>query len=457
MTIQSNSYPPISEQLQNKTIVFIALKINGLGDISCSLKCAGLVKNLLGPDTNILIASKSLDDIVLFNEKHQFEVIDPDDIATVHNVALQIIVPTNNCDVRSFLSNGIPTLGLYEYDYSKAKHDCNWLHTESLGLGEDCMGIFIDEELRTWGFSDEANTPIRRLEKLLEASEPVYEEILGDRSPEEYVENNLLYFGYAHNTVTITDYLKAIAMLNVRGSNNITVWTPTRLTLSPDLKEKLTRCGFGQVILNSNTVEVGDTERTFTIISKRVDHHDFKTLLMASEKETIITGDQSLGEAISCNKHFINEMLQHKTTLGQHLSSRYFHRYVHLTINYPVGGYESSNPMLIFNSFRQQRELSEVVQSVNASICEERNIQITLPAVIAHTLEICKKEEIIDLTGEKEFAKMIPFDQTVKISVQQIVELEIKADTNHSPYFPNSYFEYKSLSMFYYLVTRKHS
>lgn len=69
-----------------------------------------------------------------------------------------------------------------------------------------------------------------------------------------------------------------------------------------------------------NPLDDKKMDRSVKVLSGDFSHHHFIELMLASEREVLCTGDQSLGEALSAGKKIYYEVLAHKLDLSNSLS-----------------------------------------------------------------------------------------------------------------------------------------
>lgn len=428
----------VAEALKGQTIVVMAHQVNGLGDLSCSLKLANLMKDHMDDSVNIVVASNRPGECRSFNPGGRFRVVPEEEFATIQNVALAILAPGDNITLFGRYWILTPTLALDEYDARSANREYpQWVNKQKMGIGPESLGIFTTPELGA-----EMNTPQQRLAHLNDAFPNIWRMIAGEHSVEEFADSSRFYFGYANKRKTAEDYIAAIRQLNAGETKDLVIWMPK----VPTFRE-VKRYKHGH--------------HTVTVIPRKVSPQEFQAMLKASEPETVVTGDQSTGEAISCHdKRFVYEALPHKDGFADALTQAYRAALRTSRIYHP-----QRQSLSMVDSFQRQRACGEALHAVDRRICDEKTIEKNLPAAILETVRNFQAPEYTDLTLESEFLSQIPFNQKVLINQRQLEELEISVATGKSPHFSDSVFEWDDLghkgTFFdgtnYYMIERKRS
>jgi hypothetical protein len=203
----------------------------------------------------------------------------------------------------------------------------------SSGLFKDEYGIFIDQSLvhAVEYDNDNSQDPLNHLvelknKKLQTQLKP------STQSVHEYSQKTNLYFGYGHKITSQKHFIRSIAHLEKNGSKNVDMILildqPEEISSIFDysMLKELSEQGFGAISIMSDSEEpksiIIDSAKAKTlklITRKFVVHSDFLTCLKMSQPLVMITGDQSLSEAISCKKQFIYECYVHKIALSESL------------------------------------------------------------------------------------------------------------------------------------------
>lgn len=262
------------------------------------------------------------------------------------------------------LSNraNIPLLEVLEYGYGKPQRT-SFRHVEdymmnqkhrlfSMGVTRVELGLVIDSDLLAYASSSNSQSSENRLQFLNDlsskpAAQNMKHALLGEHgNVNTYNDYNLLYFGYAHLTKPIMNFVNTVIASQdppPQGSKNVDICLPVGKVHNDKLNgavslsdfdrldfDKLAEEGFtrveivrlpaGTTTFEPVSINVGEKTQT-PIQGERVlrlidpfplDNTDMKTMLKASEPSCLVTGDQSLTEGISAGKLFFYEKLPHK-------------------------------------------------------------------------------------------------------------------------------------------------
>lgn len=339
----------------------------GFGDIACSLKITNyLVENCGFNQKNISIVTTKPEIVSIFN-KHALNVISPEVAKKINAPSIKIVVPIRSYDniCQPLLEGKIPFIILWEYGIKNTPVP-NYLSqtphlVKSLGLEDDEEGILIEKEMQEC--SDLSKE--ERLQKLEMINPILKNALIGD-----------LYFGYVYECKILTKFLKAIVKYNK--GNNLTFIFPgndRKITIP----EKLEGVGSIEIFHFESTLELKEKiefskeGKQVRIITGTINHNDIKWIQVAAKKETIVTGDQSLGQAISTiRSRFIYECLPHKVNLGGSLKKLY-------PINPNLESPKAKSILQYFISCKaQKKQFAEVSQE----ICLKRNAFLKIPFLI---------------------------------------------------------------------------
>jgi hypothetical protein len=361
--------------------------VSGLGDLSCGFKIANYLHTQLGiPKQCIFYATNAPSAAALFND-YAFAVIDCSigskeqlkEMSKTIQFDIQIVVPTTDpYKATEFLAiNKIPTLIFYEYGLDNTNnHFSNAVLSFSFGLNKqkNQIGILIDQELYQW--STTVQDRFHQLQQLKTVHSSIQTAILDvgdfDKQCKYFSEQALLYAIYVSQLKTAEAFIHAIIDFNQDNDKNIFITVPL-LKLEPFI-EKFTNVASitiktwdPQRPLIEKTIEKNKKlKKTLTLIGGCFTYQDLKTLLMASEKETILTGDQSISEGISANKSFVYETLLHKQLFVDDLNQIYSQ---YLGYNVATSKKEEILHIFINNKKNNYANLSKV----NQFICNESN------------------------------------------------------------------------------------
>lgn len=245
------------------------------------------------------------------------------------------------------LQNGcIPSLVIGEY------HDDD--DPYPLGLSDEIerMGIFIDHDLYDWSL--EERTPRQKLEKLEELPTPLQITILGTsynkNAVDAFAERASLFYGYTYSLRSTFEFAAAVTIMRYKlqgeerelffcfpglfGNEEFTAINLISMHKGSDSSVELLRNeGIHKIVIinidNSQTVislnPDAPREKTITLAYLgAIQAASIKTLIQATEAESIGTGDQSTSELFAAKKHFVYEARPHKRNfaIGQiHLAS----------------------------------------------------------------------------------------------------------------------------------------
>lgn len=480
----------------NKKIVIAIDPVSGLGDIAAGFRIADTLINskIISIKQLILVIKADEDEEStkkaneIFNDK-KIRVISSkkvDEELKDDVFVLQIHFPNLVSTIYSqFLKRNVPILQIEEYDlppFRYPKEFNNWVVSHSFGLNNKYLGIFIDEELKQWGFSKEAFDPIKRLENLEKLPIKLQKAILGESYSTQgmlkFAKTNKLYFGYCSDLDFFKHFILAFTLINKKEKLNITLVTPLNINsknLSEENKEnidflsRIKRMGFHQIQISNLKNDEVDTiilieqldesknKRIFKIITGEIKKCDVQILLMSSEKETVVTGDQSLTNGISNNMNFIYETLPHKNKLAEQINGL-------ISLNNEDSTNDYRPPICldisdvddqfffykeIYNSFFWGIKNQDLVTKLNKDICDNRNCNEKLTDIVKSLLDRTEDNEplITFLEDEDLNNKTTPYNKIMFLTSNQIRKLQISTQTSQSKIeeFGDSFFSYLAL------------
>lgn len=322
----------------------------GLGDLLFSIKTAQVLSKISEINCAILcnkdldiekitkIAGKALS-IPIYAEEN----IPP---SFAKNVDIYIGAATctkreDLCFLQGFDINiNKPYLGFSEYNvYPRKKAYENPDDKEYvLGFGEKCLGIFLDEELIDFYRSKIYMNRTKRCEMLLELPLSLRDAILEKQTPEEYSKTSSFYMGYSYYLETAMQFLALVAEkeskdpfrtidIVIPGKKRSSTGTQTLIHdffKHPQLfpVEALKKFNISEVRCGAHVLKISDSDGKILKIHNPplLEKEDFKTCLKASDPLMLVTGDQSLSEALSAGKVIMYEQLAHKEELLEDLS-----------------------------------------------------------------------------------------------------------------------------------------
>lgn len=239
-----------------------------------------------------------------------------------------------------FKDNPNATLELIGVSYSLGIHSTRFNPNPS----KFCLGIFQDQNLLEYYQDPNSKNSSLRLKKYTTALNPnLYQAVIGDGTVESFDKKTSLYFGYANSYYKTNFQIAFIgsAVLQTRASQkNIVIILPGLFEVNSisnsffkfiqnenfiSFKNVLWDEMTSQKKINikqkfDNCSDNKEMNRRMTILSGHFSHQHFKDLMLASEREVLCTGDQSLGEALTAGKKIYFEAPSHKLNLSNSLS-----------------------------------------------------------------------------------------------------------------------------------------
>lgn len=224
------------------------------------------------------------------------------------------------------LPDKYPFLRIPEYGCTY-KQEKFYEKSKVTGLCTHEFGIFIDPKIISAieSFKEKKQNPLLHINNLIDKS--LQKQILQNASDiESYSQRSNLYFGYAHSTTSHVHFIKAVANLEKGNDKNVDLIlildNPLELDLliTPEVKSELRKAGFGKIKIapteqtSFSTLKISlKSSKVLRIIPKNsLVHKDVETCLIMSRPLSLVTGDQSISEAISAGKIFIYELWSHK-------------------------------------------------------------------------------------------------------------------------------------------------
>lgn len=203
-----------------------------------------------------------------------------------------------------------------------------------LGIRPEHMGIHIDEKLFKW--SQSTPTKLEKLRELKNIPEKIQVAILGKPFSEDAIKEFhaqwQLFFGYGSGTSAVKDKqamvltIAKMAYQYEKSDSNLCLFFlgSSFKELSESDLEELKRLGVKKISWAKEQVEVvlAEKGKEIKIINYSLKPHQIPMLLMASENESLTTGDQFFSECTSAQKHFIYQALMHKSGLLNDLTNK---------------------------------------------------------------------------------------------------------------------------------------
>ncbi|MBA2369934.1 MAG: hypothetical protein H0V82_13100 [Candidatus Protochlamydia sp.] len=368
----------------------------GFGDIACALKITNhLLENCGFLNNNVSVVTEKKDIVKVFNEAVQ--IINPKDAIKIPSTSLphlKIVCPIRSYENinKELFKDKIPCMVLWEYGIKNLPLPIEFENipslVETLGLEDGELGIVIDKDEHTY-------SKFRWKERvsLLHKINPIIQNaILGEdassQSLEKFYENSRLYFGYTANADYLINFFQGIVEINHKNDNNLVFVFPTDNYLNfPQNFDKIASIETFIFNKNNNSIcmekkEFSNEGKKITIILGTMSYNDVKWIQIAAKKETIVTGDQSLGQAISLIfSRFIYECLPHKCELANSLKKLYPINPTILEIkdNQSISTPSSKNMVEYFISCKKDKEK---FSCASREISQNRNVFLKLPALM---------------------------------------------------------------------------
>lgn len=356
-TCELHSAPVLPKQelkqvLSGKKIVVIGFGINGFGDFLCAQKICLYLHETLGVDLDCLaLASNAHEQQKKVFAIQNLTLLD-ETAASIQkwNPHLQIFAPVVDDDIvtpRLAMDNTVATVAIAEYGFDLPTYSFPHknLSAHAFGFRSWQLGYIPTPKLRVWAAKKASSSPEERLKQLLDLPLPIQTAILGKQealdSISTFATSNKLYFAYAKNNTEIYSFITAVARMNttLQDKRNLTFFTLGSGLMSPTFIKSnlqgqasyhfencfrmLKENGFSTI--NFVTPECPEAsalytlspkhQKTITLICSPLTTHFVHHLMMASEEETLVTGDQSFSECLSAEKFPVYELFVHKRKL----------------------------------------------------------------------------------------------------------------------------------------------
>ncbi|MBS0656219.1 MAG: hypothetical protein JSR46_10610 [Verrucomicrobia bacterium] len=300
---------------------------DGIGDLLFAQKMEKIIEDRFGGDVKVLLVARSDYEATSFADlkepvsTHSLTEL-PEEIQKAEK-SLLIHGPVPKSPLPPELSIHAKVWDINEYSttYTSAESQIETLHS---GLGEGELGIFCDAQLyKEMKELEKRGLPFDR-QKLKEISNDKLRDIVGQKSDRE------LFFAYAHDYNSLTSFMKQ-TMESHPDVKNIDFVCMGNALDEDELKAVTARfkeagsvelCFVNEPEKNRTlTLKPESDVRVRVIFPGSVNHADFIRLLQGSNPEVLVTGDQSLTEAISSGKVIHYEVAGHKRGLDRNLSS----------------------------------------------------------------------------------------------------------------------------------------
>ena len=460
----------------DKNYLVIGHCLDGAGDISCAVKVATILnKRFLIPIERIEIATNNPKMVEIFN-KRSFKVLSYAEAKELDNVYLQIAVPAFLPVIADFIGCGIPTLLINEYGFKSSETSIRfphpWLscHSFGLNLAKRELGIIISPGLVKHAFSQESLVSLERLKHLEKVKcKWLSNAILNGKSIGDFDQSCRLYQGYTSKSIAAWSYIGAICLLNQQDPKDLIFVMPGTSCCLQSYLAKF-KLDFNQFAVSQNikaisfiseeskaVVEVDPSNAiSVTIIYGSIEYRSLKKVLLAAEKETITTGDQSLSEDISCNKSWQYEMRDHKFALASDLADIASAKDHNLTVttDFVSPFLEIDHCRRIYSNFLEAKKNDYVsMSSMNKEIIDNFDAMKQLPKLIDELTSRSPSPPLLSFIEKSPESYMIPFNQWVVLNLEQILALKIDVYTRKSSIskYQDSEFSTHNLGELYFL------
>lgn len=504
----------LKNRLQNKKILVITQGMNGLGDYMCAKKICLYAHEKLGiPMQNIGIAcdANQATKEVLRHEGlnfigHNFEDIqswEPD--VQIFSPVVEGIFKSSFVTPRLPMDNAIPTMAIAEYAFKKPEYlekEHKNVHAYEFGLKDDSLGYIPNSEIRRWAAIKDSATPLHKLQQLANVPASFQKAILGapysKSAVEKFANSSKFYFGYAHHTFESYSFIQAVASMNhmMQDGRDLCFYMmgqgpmPLRDMIntceqeSEKIKKHLSASGIGQIeLINGNSPQDKNTividpasTKKIKVVTGNIHSQYVPAMHMASEEESLLTGDQTFSEGVSAEKFPIYELYDHKLELYKQLLhalpeelrsevSFYRPKEANLTkYNYRLNQEIDPDKLAKF-LFRRRTDakVAQLAKSAMQHIAKTFDFAPRFDKAMLKALDAAKDvvkvkipkiklQEPSQLTG-----KEIPFNSQVYMSWEDILKLRIHDADGHSELtqFSDSHFVSKIVTEGYCLIRTK--
>lgn len=326
-----------SIDLTAQKVAIITYSLGGFGDLGNAMKFAKMLHEEQGVrEDKILLVTDKPEGMQLFNTDGKFSVLSMREYEKkISAVGLQIITPVSeDCQISEWAKKGVRTVALYEYGFN-GPSTTSGKDVQVYAFGLDWqrreVGIWI---ARDWRRKHEiaAAEPALRLRSLKEIEPSLQKLLRVDRGVEKFAQDSHLYLGYADDFSMQVDFVKAILAEKRKAASDKNFYfvlpgEKNARFLSAHFEEELQLHRFNKLLITKHgkcLQEIqGTGEGVLHIILGNQTHEDFYRLMTASEREVVVTGDQSLSEAIENDKIFCYEERRHKGPLARELNALY--------------------------------------------------------------------------------------------------------------------------------------
>jgi len=439
----------------SKKILFTTNPQDNLGDVSCSFKCArSLVQaGTLDPE-QVEIRAPDLRKCQNFQVYHypigplfkerELRFGSSREFEEVSDLALQVIAPSTGCGDAFYhlRRKGVKTLSLFEYGFTPDSIPVlePFYSSVGLGLGKGKAGIFIEHD---WEEQHALTTRAQRMERFNEVSSEGRMRIVGDLSSEAFVANCALYVGYSSDDAIRLGFVDAILKTNQTDETLVLTLPRFRADRHEGKMEEICRKNHVKTLIISDesgerSISFGEEGRTVRCCIGDFNHRDFLLLLQSSEEEVLVTGDQTISEAISANKRFCYEERDHKETFALSLLALFSqcNSVSHIRPLFPTVKANYRNTYVFHSEAMQRIFLPEHrghFTAFNQEVCKNHNCVPYIKKTILEMLGSDIEQQIVYLFDSDDFDPTQLEDGVVyMVSLDQISQMEIRVDNGKS-------------------------
>ncbi len=451
----------LRHELKGKKIAVITIGLKGYGDYACARKvCRYLLEKLAVELKNLALVGSVPE---LFKLKDVCTLSFDFDSVRSWGPDLQIFIPIADYSFVSplLICKDTATLAIREYGYKRPEDfdkDPN-VHAYAMGLAPGSLGILIDHSLN----AGEKSTAFKSLPSYLQIA------LHGNQSEEAF--DGRFYLGYAHISREIISFVRAIVQMNdeLKDERPLRFFFLGKPRINIDkLTEALGRDKY--TLANKSSSSAIDQytwtgKRSIHMITAEV-HPDVVPLLhQAAEEEELGTGDQTFSQIISKNVMPAMEVFQHKRNLMEQFykalpseiikKGRFYYENKNKYSNYTEEDpeifklelYKSEQKWLLNpeglaefhierkRSVRFRNAVKQAMQEIAETYDFGPRFEEALKNLLEKTRHLEKQEKFTYRSiklSDKWTADMIPFDQNILLSLDDVIKLDLQRSTGLS-------------------------
>lgn len=487
-----NTEKELLKLLSGKPITIITRQMGGFGDILCAAKIYKYMQEKLGiPQAQLQLAINELGPSdILKDEGFNFVPNTRDSLEKITE-GVHIFAPAHSQEFvqsKMNIKKMQPILAISEYGYPPIKElesGFDNIQALSFGFTDTSLGYIPSPELRKWASDKHKLSAIQQLGYLKTLPEYIQKAILGegpdlDTLIELFSRKSKLYFGYCQNSSSINAFIEGVltmlkmtkdksdACFYFMGAPGGTIDAATLVSTLPEAEEihSITLINLNQKTHKEITCNE-EGNRNIKIIIGKIPLKHVPTMYMASEEETIVTGDQSFSEALSAEKFPVYELLPHKKTLLDQFTNIFPSDLKSALPSYDCLSYRkyTLSAKSLANFFTQRKlnpEFNKAITEKLRNIANSFDFSSRFDKALLNVAEQAsipgkKQPPVISLPeGEALAGDEIPFDITVYISTDDMVKLKIKSNgvSKHPMYKDNSTFKFRQHGLDFFSLVR---